>query len=93
MKNLDLLSDDEIERLRREGRISNPIGSLTYEQMRRMLEALGVHDVETEDLETRTNNAEINTNDAGKLVLGAGYVQTREGPEVGVIGYRIKAEK
>ena len=92
MKNLDLLPDDELERLKRQENIT-PIGGLTNDQMLKILRALGGNEDDDVSLKTRVDKTMPETNDAGKLVFGVGYIQTEKGTETGIVGCRITKKK
>ncbi|MBS3145143.1 hypothetical protein J4208_06185 [Candidatus Woesearchaeota archaeon] len=97
MENLGLLADDEIERLKQEGRLIGPTSSVPVEAIRALLNALGSY-VRVENPTQMPQGASVmrigTTQQEGKgtenVVFGIGYVQTAKGLQQVIQSYRTK---
>ena len=92
MKNLEHVTDDELARLAREGRLVGPTSSATVKQMRMLLRALGgKEDDSMEDVGTQATTGQTTSKEI--MVFGTGYVQTDKSLEPAIQSYRVEPKK
>ncbi|MDP1694514.1 MAG: hypothetical protein Q8L34_03155 [Candidatus Woesearchaeota archaeon] len=97
MESLELLTDDEIERLKQEGRLIGPTSSVPVEAIRALLNALGSY-VKVKNPAQIPQSGSVmkvgTTQQEGRgtenVVFGIGYVQTTKGLQQVIQSYRTR---
>ena len=97
MKNLELATDEELERLRRQGRLVGPINSVTVEQMQKLLGALTKNKQYPPHEKAQAPEAQApmvkKEPSNQKYIFGQGFVPTDKGPARAIQMYKVLPEK